>query len=441
MDRNMCSVYNNNTERIFPFLFEGSEHLMGKKTGNRVVFMADMQSFYASVEKAAYPQYTNRPVAVAGDPKIRSGIVLAACPVAKRSGVTTAERLGEAMNKCADLVVLRPRMQLYINVSMQITRILERYSDAVEPFSIDEQFCELTGSLHLHGMTLGEAARGIQRDIYEQTGVYARIGSSDNKILAKMACDQFAKKNESGIFHLPQSAVRDLLWPEPVYGMFGVGSRLTRHLHRMGIYTIGDLARTPLETLQRRWGINGEVLWRSANGIDDSPVTPGTHEGAQQAIGHGMTLPRDYAEARDIDTVLLELCEEVCRRCRFRGVMGRVLSVGCAGAGFEFGFSRQMTLLQPTQVTNHVYRDAKALFHRFWDGRPVRRLSIALGGLVRDDTYQLEIGDERESYRALERTTDDIKARFGVSALVRAVSAGFAGQAYGRAAKIGGHYK
>jgi DNA polymerase IV len=406
----------------------------------RVVMMVDMQSFYASVEKACHPEYANRPVVVAGDPKIRTGIVLAACPLAKRHGVSSAERLGEAMNKCADLVVLRPRMQTYIDVSMQITGILERYADAVEPFSIDEQFCEMTGSLHLYGDSK-QAARSIQRDILEKTGVYARVGISDNKVLAKMACDQFAKKNADGVFDLSQAEVAEKLWRLPVQGMFGVGSRMMRHLNRMGIYTIGDLARTPIAALERRWGINGKVLWRIANGIDESPVTPGTHDGAQQAIAHGMTLPRDYGEKRDIETVLLELTEEVCRRCRFRGVMGRVLSVGCTGGGFEFGFSRQTTLLQPTHVTNHVYRAVVELFHEFWNGQPVRQLYIALGGLVRDDVYQLEFGDEREKFRSLEAATDGIKARFGVSALVRAVSAGEGGQAYGRAAKIGGHYK
>lgn len=406
----------------------------------RIVMMADMQSFYASVEKACRPETANRPVAVAGDPKIRSGIVLAACPIAKRYGVTTAERLGEALNKCADLVVLRPRMQTYIDVSMQITRILERYADAVEPFSIDEQFCELTGGLHLHG-SAEETARRMQQEIFLKTGVYARVGIGDNKVLAKIACDAFAKKNASGVYRLRKAEVEEKLWDVPVQAMFGVGSRMMRRLHRAGIYTIGDVARTPIETLRRRWGINGEVLWRIANGIDDSPVMPATHEAAQQAIGHGMTLPRDYGEASDIDTVLLELAEEVCRRCRFRGVMGRVLSVGCTGAGFEFGFSRQTTLPTATQVTNHVYREARELFHRFWNGQPVRQISIALGGLVPDDTYQLEFGDERETYRALERTTDAIKARYGMSSIVRAVSAGLAGQAYGRAAKIGGHYK
>jgi len=407
---------------------------------SRIVMMADMQSFYASVEKASHPEMVNRPVVVAGDPKIRSGIILAACPLAKKYGITTAELLGEAMHKCVDLIVLRPRMQLYIDVAMQITRILERYADAVEPFSIDEQFCELTDTIHLHG-TPEDTACQIQREILAKTGVYARIGISDNKVLAKMACDQFAKKNAAGIYRLNKCEVAQKLWNIPVQGMFGVGSRMMRHLNRMGIYTIGELARTPMEILQRRWGINGEVLWRTANGMDDSPVLSGTYDKMQQGIGHGMTLPRDYTEINDVEAVLLELTEEVCRRCRSQGVMGRVLSVACAGGGFEFGFSRQVTLIQPTHVTNHVYQVVKQIFHHFWDGSPVRRLGVALGGFVRDDKYQLEIGDERERYRVLEQTTDEIKRRFGSSALVRAVSVGGAGQAYGRAAKIGGHYK
>jgi len=410
--------------------------------GERIVMLTDMQSFYASVEKACRPETVGKPVVVAGDPKLRHGVVLAACPVAKRYGVTTAERLGEALNKCPDLIVVRPRMQLYIDVSMQITSILERYTDAVEPFSIDELFCELTGCLHLQGGNALAAARHIQHEIMEETGVYARVGISSNKIRAKMATDMFAKKVPGGIYTLTDERISSDLWHQPVGEMFGVGSRMLRHLNRMGIYTIGDLARTPIEKLKQRWGINGEVLWRTANGVDESPVTPGTHDGAQQAIGNGMTLPRDYYDRADIELILLEISEEVCRRCRSRGYMGRVLSVSCTSAGFETGFSRQKTLPMPTQVTNHVYRAAKELFHSHWDGRPVRQVSIALGGLIRDDTYQIELlDDDRETYRELEKTTDAIKNRFGATSLVRAASVGPAGQAYARATKIGGHFK
>lgn len=121
--------------------------------------MADMQSFYASVEKAARPEYRDKPVIIAGDPAKRSGIVLAACPLAKKFGIQTTEWVGEAVKKCPDVIVLQPRMQEYINVSLQITEILERYSDLVEPYSIDEQFVDVTGSIRCICKSLKICAR------------------------------------------------------------------------------------------------------------------------------------------------------------------------------------------------------------------------------------------------------------------------------------------
>jgi DNA polymerase IV len=113
----------------------GGVHIMAGR--DRVIMLADCQSFYASVEKAAHPEYKDLPVAVAGDPARRSGIILAACPIAKAKGVTTAERLGEALSKCPELVIIKPRMQTYITVSLLITEIFESFTDLVEPFSID----------------------------------------------------------------------------------------------------------------------------------------------------------------------------------------------------------------------------------------------------------------------------------------------------------------
>jgi hypothetical protein len=129
----------------------------------RIIMLADGQSFYASVEKAARPEYRDRPVVVAGDPARRTGIVLAACPLAKRAGVASAERLGEALNKCPGLVVIRPRMAYYLEVAMQITAIFESYTDLVEPYSIDEQFLDVTGTVRLFGGDALEMARRIQR--------------------------------------------------------------------------------------------------------------------------------------------------------------------------------------------------------------------------------------------------------------------------------------
>ncbi|MDP5273390.1 DNA polymerase IV [Chengkuizengella axinellae] len=412
---------------------------MNKK--DRVIMLVDCQSFYASVEKAAHPQFKNKPVVVAGDPARRSGIVLAACPLAKKYGVTTAERLGEAMGKCPDLIVLKPRMKLYIDVSFQITQLLETFTDLVEPYSIDEQFLDLTNTQHLFG-TPEQIAEQIQEKIVDATSVHTRIGISYCKVVAKMACDHFAKKNEKGIFQLPKQDLQSVLWPLPIHKLFLVGSRMNTHLLRLGIHTIGDLADTPLSKLREKWGVNGELLWKIAKGMDASPVTPQTHE-KQKGIGHQMTLPRDYWSKTELEVILLELTELVCRRCRTKGYMGSVVSVGCRGADFDrkTGFHRQKKIAVPTNVTNEVYETVRQLFYAHWDGSPVRSLGVSLTQLVSDQEYQLSMFDPFEKDRSLEKATDGLKDKYGDAIIMRAASVAEAGQAKDRAVKIGGHYK
>ncbi|MFC8683648.1 DNA polymerase IV [Brevibacillus porteri] len=414
-----------------------------------VIMLADCQSFYASVEKAARPEYRNSPVIVAGDPARRSGIVLAACPMAKKFGITTAETLGQALAKCPDAVVIRPRMQTYIEVSLMITEIFESFTDLVEPFSIDEQFLDVTGSLSYFGSP-EEIAKRIQVKVMMSTGVWIRVGISSTKMLAKMATDIWAKKSETGIFTLPKSDIDSLLWPQPINKMFGVGSRMTAHFNRIGIATIGDIAKLPLGDFKRRMklvmgknsDIQAELYWQTANGIDPSAVTPGTHD-HQQAVGHQMTLPRDYSQKEDIDVILLELSEEVCRRCRAKGYMGKVVSVGAQGADYDrpTGFFRQITIDDPTNITNEVFEAVRKLFYIHWDEQPVRKLGVVVSKLSRDDEYQLSFFGDREKYRRLERTTDQIKNRYGSTAILRASSLLGAAQAQERSVKIGGHYR
>jgi len=422
---------------------------MGKQR-ERVIFLADCQSFYASVEKVEHPQYKDRPVAVAGDPARRSGIILAACPIAKSYGVTTAERLGEALNKCPDLVIMRPRMQHYIDVSLMITQIYKEYTDLVEIFSIDEQFLDVSGSLRMYGDPT-TMAQSIQQKVVKQTGVNVRVGISSNKMLSKIATDIWAKKNENGIFTLPKSDIETLLWPQPVNKMFGVGSRMTSHFLRLGMRTIGDIARTPLPRLKKqfraRFGkqsdIQAEVMWRTANGLDDSPVTPGTFNTAPKSVGHMITLPKDYIEMDHVNTILLELTEEVCRDCRRKGYMGSVISVSCMCSPYEdpTGFSRQMKMLDPTNNTNVVFEAAKTLFYRYWDTLPVRRIGLTLSNFASDQEYQLTLFEDQIKLRALDKVTDKIKDRYGSAAIVRASSLTSSSQALERSQKIGGHYK
>lgn len=414
---------------------------MVKKQRN--VMLIDMQSFYASVEKAKVPKYKNEPLVVAGDPSRRSGIILAACPIAKSFGVETGEVLWQALQKCPDAVVVQPHMQEYIEVSSQITQIVESFTDLVECYSIDEMFADLTNSMHLFADNAVDMAKQIQQKIYNETGIYARAGIGENKILSKLCCDMIAKKIDGGIYYLRKSELSNYIWKQPIRKMWGIGSRMEKHLYKMGILTIGDLANTPLSKLKKKWGVNGEVIWRVANGLDDSPVTLTTHN-QQREIGNGMTLPRDYSEARDIEVVLLDISTEVCRRARQKGYHGSVVSVGISGADFDIrtGFHRQMKLPDPTNITQEVFNAAKRLFYQNWNGLPVRRVGVSLSDLSDSSMYQISIFEnKKEHLRAVDKVMDDIKDRFGEISILRASSLTSAGQAMDRAVKIGGHYR
>lgn len=418
-------------------------------TADKVIFLIDCQSFYASVEKAARPELKDKPVAI-GDPDRRSGIILAACPVAKSHGVTTAERVFQAQGKCPDLVVIRPRMGMYIKISLLITKIYETYTDQVEPLSIDEQFLDVTGSLHKYG-SAEELAGNIQTRVLLSTGVWTRVGIGTTKILAKTATDNFAKKRPGGIFRLGPDNIEQELWPLPIHQMYMVASQMTRHFVKMGINTIGDLARLELGDFKRRMryemgkqsDIKAEYYWQVARGMDPSPVRAGIKAKKHKSISHGKTLRASlYRKLEDIEVVLLELVVEVCRRARKYGVMGQVVFVGAAETDGQraSSFGRQMTLPQPTSLTHEVAEAVQKLFQQNWAGMAVGHLTIALGQLTSDDTYQLNLFDDRPKVYAMEKAIDEIKDRFGSSALMRASSLREAGVARERAGQIGGHY-
>lgn len=406
----------------------------------RVIFLADMESFFASVEVAKEPVLRGRPVVVAGDPEKRHGIILAATPVAKSCGVKTAMALWEARQHCPELIVVRPHMSHYIEASVKITEIFESFTDLVEPFSIDEQFLDVTDTLHLFGGDPIAMARRIQEEVWEKTGVRARIGIGPNKMLAKICCDQMAKKSKSGIHRWTEENFRREMWPLPIESLFGVGGRMRRHLRNMGIRTIGQLAQVPVDRLRKRWGVNGEILWRSANGIDPSPVVPKSLNG-RKGVGHSMTLPRDYREQREIEVVLLELTEEVCRRLRRLKLRGRTISVSVRGADFDYptGFHRSHTLPEATNVTMEVYRAVLHLFRQYWDQEPVRSVGMGITNLEEDQEYQLNLFRDRIKERNLGYCMDAIREKYGSTSLLRAVSLMPFGQTFERATKIGGH--
>jgi DNA polymerase-4 len=341
-------------------------------------------------------------------------------------------------------------MGTYINVSLLISEIYHKYTDLVEPYSIDEQFLDVTGSLKYYSRGLEDMIQSIQHHVLLSTGVWTRVGLGPTKILSKMA-NNFAKKKEDGIFRLDYDNIDSVLWPLPVSEMFMVAGRMTKNFYRMGIATIGDIARMELGEFKRRMrttmgkqsDIQAEYYWQTARGIDPSPVVTGIRHQIK-SVGHGKALRWNlYTRLEDIEVVLLELVIEVCQRARRYRYMGAVVSIAVSetDGSASNSYSRQMTLPEPSALTHEIAAAAYRLFVDNWTGMPLSRLAISITQLTDDSVMQLTLFDDRQRAYNKERAIDHIKTRYGSRALIRASSLLESGVALERAEQIGGHYK
>ncbi|MEK3934405.1 UV damage repair protein UvrX [Sporosarcina sp. FSL W7-1349] len=418
---------------------------MYEQLPNRSILCLDMRSFYASCSAAIEGvDVMDTPIAIIGNKERKGGVVLAASPPLKQQfGIRTGMRLYEIPDDPA-IQLIEPKMQFYIDVSMAITRLLHRYvpKEAIHAYSIDESFIDLTGTERLWGPPAETAAR-IRDDLYTQFQLRSACGMGPNMLLSKLALDLEAKK--TGIAHWRYEDVPEKLWPvAPLSRMWGIGSRMEKRLNRMGLFSIGDLARTPLDHLEKKFGIMGNQLYYHAHGIDLSDLgLPPLIEG-QVSYGKGQVLYRDYVKRADILTVLLEMCEDVAMRARQAGRMGRTLhlAVSYSKHALGGGFGRSRTMAEATNDTMVIYRLCTELLDEFHDGRPVRQLYISLGNLEEEHSMQLSLFDEQKwRNRQLGETMDALRIKYGSNAVLRAASYTEAGTAIERAKLIGGHFK
>ncbi len=391
----------------------------------RAILLADMNSFFASVHQALDPALKGRPVIVGGDPAKRHGVVLAASYEAKARGVKTGITVYEARKLCPEGVFLKPQHNLYVNFSTRILGIMRDFTPLVEPFSIDEAFLDVTGCHKLFGSPV-EIALALKKRIRDEVGVTCSIGIGPNKLLAKMAAEL---QKPDGLTVLGYEDVSARLWPLPVRELFGVGPRYERHLRLLNIHTIGDLANFPVKILKMRFGVYGEVLWRCANGIDESPVDPHSLDRVK-SVGQQITLPRDYRRFAEIKVVILELVEKVAERVRSGGYAGKTVVLSLKDASFAY-LSRMKTLRAHTDLAADIYRAAVDLLARHWpEGWPVRMVGVTLAGLILKPAEQLTLFGEREKWGRAERACDYIRNRFGERAIFRASSLTEAGVRY-----------
>lgn len=404
------------------------------------VLCIDMRSFYASVEavkRGLDPMKVM--LAVVGDPNRSGSIVLATSPALKKKyNLSNVNRFFE-LPKDPDIHIVPARMADYLKVSLAITDRLNRYApkEAIHQYSVDEVWVTVDGLEKLFGNPW-QIAQQIKDDIYQTFGLTCSIGIGDNKFLAKVVMDLYAK--QTGIAECRYEDVPEKLWPVPIEKVWGIGSRLKRHLNRMGIITLGQLAQYNLKSLKKRFGVMGEQLYWHAWGIDLSPVFGNFIRAEQKGFGHGISLLRDYS-AEETLTCILELCEEVCRRARTANRAGRTIHLGI-GYSQETGggFHRSKSLYFPTNITMDVYHVCRQLFQTFYDGKSkIRRVFVTLDNLSESGDTQLNLFEDRAKKTDIGYVMDAIRDKYGATALLRASSYTEAGITIDRSKKIGGH--
>lgn len=359
------------------------------------------------------------PSVVGGSEEARHGIVLAKSESAKKYGVITGEPLVDARRKCPNLKTVPANFPIYVKYSNAMMKILEEYSPDIEQYSIDESFLDMTGTENLFGTPL-QAAALIKERIHTELGFTVNIGISTNKLLAKMASD-FKKPNL--IHTLFPEEVPSKMWPLPVSELFFVGRQTTKRLHALGIFTIGDLAKTDKKVITDNLKGHGGIIWEFANGNGDGmdAVANKSRQPANKGYSNETTLAFDVTDVHLAKAFLLSLTETVATRIRADKSYISVISVYYVDNEFKHS-SKQITLDNATNVTNEIYFHVCRLFDQLWNGSPIRLLGVQTGKATSETHRQYSLFETQnvEKLSKLDSAIDAIRSKYGEDSIKRA---------------------
>ena len=372
----------------------------------------DCDAFYASVEKRDNPDLRDLPVIIGGG---RRGVVSTACYIARIKGVRSAMPMFKALALCPDAVVVKPRMQVYVEVSRQIRTLMEALTPVVEPLSLDEAFLDLTGTERLHGAPPAVQLARLIRQIETEIGVSASVGLSHNKFLAKVASDLDKPR---GFSVIGRAETETFLTDKPVSIIWGVGHAFRQTLAADGIRTIADLRRRDRAELGRRYGAMGDRLWRLSHGLDSRSVSS---RAPIKSISHETTLNEDTMDADLLDGHLWRLAEKVADRAKARDLAGHVVVLKLKKANHKL-LTRRVSLPDASQMADTMHAAASQLLEKTISEGPFRLIGIGLSHLAPADEADrsadlLDPGAARR--RKAERATDQIRKRFGDEAIIK----------------------
>ncbi len=389
----------------------------GARRRHGMILLVDMDAFFASVEQAQHPHLRGVPVIVCGDPD-RRGVVTAASYEARPFGVRAGMPLQEARRLCPRAEYVEGNPEKYVSTSVHLLDLYTRFTPDVEPFSVDEAF--LGFPLRVDSLERGaEIARQIQSEIADRFRLGASIGVGPNKLVAKMAA---GVQKPRGLTALDEAGFCDVFWPREVHELWGVGPKLAERMRALGIVTVGDLAHAPAPALGAAFGIIGPQLREAAWGRDETPLVP-CYEGVDpKSMGHEVTLPEDSDDSEHLEATLLRLCDQVGRRLRKEGFVGRVVAVRLRDATFTTRI-RQRALHRYTQQGHRIFEVARGLFRENWNGAGLRLVGVTVSALQPEpEGEQIDLFSTCERSEELNHALDRVRDRLGEVSVVPAAT-------------------
>ncbi|MBY5933126.1 DNA polymerase IV [Tateyamaria omphalii] len=372
----------------------------------------DCDAFYASVEKRDDPSLEGKPVIIGGG---RRGVVSTACYVARIRGVRSAMPMFQALKLCPDAVVIKPRMDAYVEASRAIRVMMEELTPAIEPLSLDEAFLDLTGTARLHGAPPAVMLARLVKRMRDELGLTGSIGLSHNKFLAKVASDL---EKPHGFSIIGAAETTDFLRNKPVRLIWGIGPAAQQSLEKAGIRTFADLLRWEQTDLVARFGSMGDRLWNLARGKDARRVT---RNAPMKSISNETTFGEDTNDPDILDGHLWRMADKVASRAKAKGIAGRVVTLKLKRHDHS-SLTRRVSLRDPAQLADTIYRTARGLFDQVGDEGPYRLLGCGISDLVDADSVQAsgDLLDPGARQRGeAERAADAIRDRFGQDAIVK----------------------
>ncbi len=376
----------------------------------RVIFHLDMNSFYASVEAAYNPELKGKPLAIAGNPEERRGIIITSSYEARAKGVKTTMPLWQAKRLCPELIVMPPNFDRYRQASSEIFKIMAEITPLVQPVSIDEGYIDITDCHHLGPPW--EIAEALQQRIKNELDLPCSIGIAPNKFLAKMASDM---KKPMGITILRKRDLPEKLWPRDIEEMYGVGEKTAAKLHKIAVYKIGDLVEADRFQLKRILGVTGERLQQRAQGIDTSPVDPDAVYDFK-SIGNSETLREDTTDETTIAKLLRRLSLKVSTRLARKEVVAETVQVMIRYHDRKT-ITRSVTKDDYLSSEDEIFTVASELFETNWNGEPIRLLGVTAQNLVEKEhaIEQLSLFNYHEHLEdeALQNVINQLSEKYG----------------------------